>query len=698
MRRVTEVKMKNMELTSRDVWAARLLIVVVDAVCLMGCQSGMYKISTSEDDKSLGAQIDYTEVDSLPRNDYDSNQMPVEVIEGEIQKKHEEEGLSVVLCFFSLGIFPWFESSYETQDIEIKTPIGKKRGTWRIDAKRWTGWLPIFIGYPGIADERTPFPYLGNEKMEQKAKSRLVDSLVRQFSHEDYVAFAKTKKEERDAEVARIKAVSEKVDGLIAKDQFDDAYTLIDNESKPHSATRECDKDAWAAMRTRVSAANRVFDEKHAKALIAAGNYEEAIKFCKEADGFTKCGNSLSAFKNVGLRREAISKAVSELNDGDRLISLFKLVKEVDARDDIVLKLKKLNMLSKLTTEQIVDIANTSRRDEVVLALIESIDDKDVLAKFLDSKLISAFHDPKLTVLKTLLNKIADADLVRTKIWGLPDRDEDVLRAYVSIFGNDEECMKIIELYPDSLTDAVAAEFKTKVSNKTIDALEEVQLNRLSSEIMKLDRSAAIDRIRTISDEVVRSKMSQAVLNHLSDNLGLHNTDDTDGSLAAYGTLVSLMSKADIIDAAEKILDACKTRIHFEGFYVGMPLREYYIMEAYKGGAPSMPSEDMTFIFSWRSYDTRLPRLTFRRSLRYKLFEREDGDFWSAFMRKYIPVGKKKSLGETIADAIDKGTYDYQTGYDSGLDERCYIYKSMKYGTKVIFGEESGTLVLEEYK
>lgn len=669
------------------------LIVVITAVCLMGCQSGMYKISTSEDDKSLGAQIDYTEVDSLPRNDYDSNQMPVEVIEGEIQKKHEEDGLSVVLCFFSLGIFPWFESSYETQDIEIKTPIGKKRGTWRIDAKQWTGWLPIFIGYPGIADERTPFPYLGNERMEQKAKSRLVDSLVRQFSHENYVAFAKTKKEERDAEVARIKAVSEKVDGLIAKDQFDDAYTLIDNESKPHSATRECDKDAWAAMRTRVSAANRVFDEKHAKVLIAAGNYEEAIEFCKEADEFTKCGNSLSAFENVGLRHEAISKAVSELNDGDRLISLFKLVKEVDARDDIVLKLKKLNMLSKLTTEQIVDIANTSRRDEVVLALIESIDDKDVLAKFLDSKLISAFHDPKLTVLKTLLNKIADADLVRTKIWGLPNQDEDVLRAYVSIFGNDEECMKTIELYPASLTDAIAAEFKTKVSNKTIDALEEVQLNRLSSKIAKLDRSAAVARIGEIQDKSIRSKIAQKVLFRLRDCFSVTGED-----LKIYRELVKMISEEDLHRIAGRIIDACADRIHFEGFYVGMTLQEFHIMERYKCASPDVKQDWSGSLYDSVYFSTDMKYLRFKRTDRYKLFEKEDGEFWSAFMRKYIPAGKKKSLGETIADAIDKGTYDYQTGYDSGLDERCYIYKSMKYGTKVIFGEESGTLVLEEYK
>lgn len=66
-------------------------------------------------------------------------------------------------------------------------------------------------------------------------------------------------------------------------------------------------------------------------------------------------------------------------------------------------------------------------------------------------------------------------------------------------------------------------------------------------------------------------------------------------------------------------------------------------------------------------------------------------------MRKYIPTVKKKSLSETIGDALDSGTYDYQSGYDDKLEEGCYIYKSMKYGTKVTFGKESGTLILEEY-
>ena len=130
-----------------------------------------------------------------------------------------------------------------------------------------------------------------------------------------------------------------------------------------------------------------------------------------------------------------------------------------------------------------------------------------------------------------------------------------------------------------------------------------------------------------------------------------------------------------------------------------MPLREYYILTAYRRGlGPDLPEDHTTFTFlvtiDIYTKHTDMKRIVFNRTLRYKLFEKEDGEFWSAFMRKYIPAGKKKSLGEAIGDALNSGTYDYQSGYDDKLKEYCYIYKSMKYGTKVIFGQKSGTLVL----
>ena len=117
-------------------------------------------------------------------------------------------------------------------------------------------------------------------------------------------------------------------------------------------------------------------------------------------------------------------------------------------------------------------------------------------------------------------------------------------------------------------------------------------------------------------------------------------------------------------------------------------LSQICVMCATKGWIPAVETGE-----------TGVSRIVFSRTARYAMFEKEDGEFWSAYLRKYVPAKKKKmSLTDTIDDALDNGTFDYQQGWDDTLKEYCYIYKSMKYGTRVLFGQKSGTLVLEEYK
>lgn len=665
--------------------------IVVFLLLSQGCMNGAYKIeSSAEEPKTV---MPYEVVDSLEaERTYSTDKMPIVVRDWTPGVKFDQTG--IILWGMTFGLFPLIEEYSSTHEVEIETPLGSKKTRFTAYATTWSGWLPCIIPYPCFSEERAYHAdKKGLSKFEQIGKDRAVNALVGQFTQQDYVTFAETKNKEREMEVARIKELSVRIDGLLSKHCFDDALSMIETESKPRKGTWKCDGKSWADMRERVAVVHRAYDKMHAQTLIATGKYEDAVSFCDSK-------NSLPDDVNSELKNNAVKAAVKELKDANRLIAFLKLIKDNGMRDDVVMKLKSLNSLAQLSNEQLCEIANTSESDDVVLSVIGVVNDKNVLISFFDDNgLLPSFFDKdrSINVIKALLKKIADADAVRAKIWD--DGKEDQLLAYVSVFGSDDECLKLIKAYPNLLTDAVIKELKPKISKEeTKSAIEELQTNRLAGELAKLKTSEAIDRIRAIPDGAVRSKMAQSVLNHLKDNLGLHNTDDKDGSLAAYGTLVSLMSKADVIEAAEKILDACKTRIHFEGFYVGMPLREYYIMKAYKGGAPSMPSEDITFIFSWTSYHTDLPSLTFSRGLRYKLFEKEDGEFWSAFMRKYIPAGKKKSLGEAIGDALDGGTYSYQEGYDDELRERCYIYKSMKYGTKVTFGQESGKLILEEYK
>ena len=146
-------------------------------------------------------------------------------------------------------------------------------------------------------------------------------------------------------------------------------------------------------------------------------------------------------------------------------------------------------------------------------------------------------------------------------------------------------------------------------------------------------------------------------------------------------------TQQDQIKAAVDRFNA-RDRIHFEGFYIGMPWIDFCVMCAQKGCFAQVETGK-----------EGVSRIVFRRTARYAMFEKEDGEFWSAYLRKYVPAKKKqKSLTDSIGDALDSGTFDYQEGWDDVLEERCYIYKSIKYGTRVLFGQKSGTLVLEEYK
>ena len=387
-----------------------LAVIVIAIIC--GCQSGMYRISTSEDGKKLDdsmkfhrvSAIDFIEDGPASENGkiFDEDSMPIRVAWCFSHTKKDEPGISGFLWCFSLGVFPMFDSEYMTQEVTVKSPLGEKSGTYRIDAKRWTGWIPLFVGYPWLADRRESNARLPNHRLENEAEKRIIEQLVKEFSYEDYVSFAKKKNGERMAEVARIKSVSKKVDELLAMNKFGDAATLIDKESQSCAATRKCDQNSWADMRDRVTVAHQAFDKKHALMLIAEGKYEDAVAFCDK-------GNSLSDKDNGELKNEAVKTAAKELKDAKRLIAFLTLIKDGAMRDDVVMSLKNLNSLFQLSQDQLVEIANTTERDDVVLAVVGEIIDKEALMSFLDKK-------RSAIVLKAVMEKLGDADGVFVEI------------------------------------------------------------------------------------------------------------------------------------------------------------------------------------------------------------------------------------------------------------------------------------------
>ncbi len=142
-------------------------------------------------------------------------------------------------------------------------------------------------------------------------------------------------------------------------------------------------------------------------------------------------------------------------------------------------------------------------------------------------------------------------------------------------------------------------------------------------------------------------------------------------------------------DAKEQTIR--RGRICFEGFYCRMPYNDYLMLCDAKGVRPSIMNYHLLI---GRHEDTSIGRLEFDGHMRYKLFQVEDGKFWSAFLKKYIPRNPKK-ISQSISDMLESSNFDYQEEYDG--EEQCYVYKSREYKTKVTFGLKSGKLVLEDF-
>ena len=160
---------------------------MVGILALAGCQSGMYSSDVSVDRKDDGVS-DYTVVETLDVKEYPQS-MPV-VVESKSTNQKGEHGLNNLLWFFTLGIVPGVSSEATTYDVTVRTPIGEKSGTCTIEASSWMGWLPIFVPYPGIADERTSNPSLPNVTLEESVRNQLVANLVSQFPKSEYANFA----------------------------------------------------------------------------------------------------------------------------------------------------------------------------------------------------------------------------------------------------------------------------------------------------------------------------------------------------------------------------------------------------------------------------------------------------------------------------------------------------------------------------
>ena len=726
------------------------LLVLLLAGTGCGCQSGLYKISTSEDGKELDSKMNYCEVSMLSAEaEFDSSQMPVEIVYGREKRKPDAPGMSRVLWLFSLGVFPMVQTEYVTQDITVKTPIGVKSGSWRVDAKRWIGWVPLFIGYPGCADKRDADAKLPNTQMERRAKDKLVDSIAREFSYDAYVNFANNKNNERKAECDHIAEVRQKINGLMAENKYDAAEQLRSKESVKRAGTWACDAAVWRELEETIAekkemyrvAVERAREQQRVQnkkkmliGMIKEGRFEEVIKACDEEKVDPRKDNPWTEIRDDVFTE--IKKSVPTMNDSSRLISLFSIVDDIATKDAIIIKLNTLGKCSELGDAILGEyVAGTASEEGRLSAVAAIAGEKELIA------VAKAKYSKAITIASF---KRLSADKLRADVFSTTDIDEEFASWYIDAYGTDQELIAIVKLCGENLCGGIEKMIRERTNSEEVrEKLNEIEVRRKAAkfelwdvEHHLFDKHKLLSEIESVSDPSARAALAECLLDrHMEANKNQvwvgssATTRDTISKFTSFlsakycerlfpsfsvggdddnwlfGTmrggkeetfaigLFSRMGQSAKHEQIKAVADRfnARVRIHFEGFYIGMPWRDFCVMCATKGWT----LEDVDDV---RSGET-VSRIVFSRTARYAMFEKEDGEFWPAYLRKYVPPKKKqKSLTDTIGDALDSGTFDYQEGWDDTLKEYCYIYKSMKYGTRVLFGQKSGKLVLEAYK
>ena len=570
--------------------------------------------------------------------------------------------------------------------------------------------------------------------MEQKAEDRLVDSLVREFSYDAYVKFANNKNKERKAECDHIAEVRQKINDLMAENKYDDAEQLRLKEAVNRAGTWACDAAVWRELAETIAekkemhrvAVERAREQQRVQRkkqklteLIKAGRFEDVIKACGEEEAEPGKDNPWIEIYDYVFAE--IKKSVPTMNDTGRLVSLFSMVDDIDTKDAIIIKLGTLGKCSELGETTLVKYVAESSSEEGRLSAVTAIaSEKELIA------IAKAKYSKTITI--AAFKKLS-AEKLRADVFSTTDIDEEFASWYIDAYGTDQELIAIVKLCGENLCGGIEKMIRERTNSEEVrEKLNEIEVRRKAAKFELwdvkhhlFDKHKLLSEIESVSDPSARAALAECLLDrHMEahkNQVWVGSSDTTRDTISKFTSFLSakycerLFQNFSIYGGGRKeetfaiglfrrmgqnakqkqikvVTDRfnARDRIHFEGFYIGMPWRHFCVMCATKGQIPHVDIGE-----------TGVSRIVFGRTSRYAMFEKEDGEFWPAYLRKYVPT-KQKSLTDTIGDALDSGTFDYQEGWDDKLKEYCYIYKSMKYGTRVLFGKKSGTLVLEEYK
>ena len=268
-----------------------LILFTLIGVVLTGCMNGMYSSKLSID-KCENGVCEYREVNALDDEKL-STSMPVVVELGSEKRIENPPNVSVALWFFSLGVIPAFESSEITRDITVRTPLGVQHGDYTIEAKLWSGWLPIFVPYPGWADQRVygTDVKLPNATIENEVRKRLVKNLVSQFSKEEYAVYIspeqreKRKKEKILQEEYASWKLSDDYVADVTMQVFDEKYRNGWRERAEKKRVLREEYASWKQSDDYVADVTmQVFDKKYRNGWRERAEKKKEIRLAKEAE------------------------------------------------------------------------------------------------------------------------------------------------------------------------------------------------------------------------------------------------------------------------------------------------------------------------------------------------------------------------------------------------------------------------------
>lgn len=674
-------------------------LIAIMAVC--GCQSGLYKISTSEDGKKFDDSVRYCEIDSSadsfikgngssPEGTlYDEDCMPIQIVDGRSDKHYFRPlgGWTGVLWMFSLGIFPICDGESVIQEISVKSPIGVKAGSYCVDARRWGGWIPIFIGYPAFADERDDDADLPNARIEQAARDRLVKSLVGEFSFTEYVAFAKKENTNRKTELARIQSVSENIDRLIGANKFDDAFVVIGKEAEARPGMLKCDEGKWLEMSNRVAVAHQAFDKKRAQTLIDSGKYEDAIEFCVS-------GNALSDEENEALKAVAVEKGFAALlKEVSEVVNGYVARNDFDAANALIeAKSKPLFVRSFGESGEWGDRKEWAELKELV---VNKKEDYRVAKKqvCLEEKL-------KAKEYEYVLDECRKEDCRKggrhAAVWdrlmakaqaAIDERDRNIELARIEKHKAEVEELLRKKDYMAVIAEC-ATEFCDNVGSRPEDALIWAGLRNQAEEAQdKIDRDAELSRIESKEVQIkkwLEEKNYDSVVAACDEERGTNR-----GARAEDMKLWrSYRIKAISSRILQKAANGKKSVQNIKGFSLGMSIDEvaillehYFPSITYTNDENQIKIDGHSMVFC-QIKDGRIIRFNFNRDMLDKLFDYDvqDPREWAVLFAREYGV---EFRGTTVRDNARRG------GANISVLQDCYINRDRKNALMVsFFGEQ----------